>query len=483
MNTAVTRDKVLFLLLAFLFSATAGIAIWLEKYFLLLLPFAFLVFLAGWRNRELLFFVLIASLPFSAEYQFSSGLGTDLPDEGLMWLVSFLFLVPVLYRPAGIKASLQHPLVLLLLVYGCWLLVAVIFSTNPLVSVKYVLAKCWYAGAFVLAPLLVFRDKKNIAKAAQVLLFSLLCVTLIILYRHYREGFDFASASDVVQPFFRNHVNYSAMLVCGIPVLLAARALTAQPVARRWMLAACLILLAALFFSYARGAWLAALAGVIAYWLLRRKQLVTAFMLSCVLAVLSLFWLKNNDRYLQYAHPYETTIFHKDFARHLVSTYRLRDLSTAERFYRWIAGVRMIKDNPLTGYGPNTFFENYKPYAVPAFKTWVSANPERSTVHNYFLLLAIEQGIPGLFFFLVLLGAMLWYAQRLYHRATEPFYKMLAAVVAVVLSMMIVLNFLSDLIETDKLGSLFYLCLALLVVTDIQTKQGSDASPDIERIP
>ena len=110
-----------------------------------------------------------------------------------------------------------------------------------------------------------------------------------------------------------------------------------------------------------------------------------------------------------------------------MSTYQLKDVSTAERFYRWIAGVRMIKDNWLTGYGPNTFYENYKGYTVPAYKTWVSDNPEHSTVHNYFLLTAIEQGIPGFIFFTAAVGAMIYYAQHLYHRVKDPFYKTVAS--------------------------------------------------------
>ena len=142
----------------------------------------------------------------------------------------------------------------------------------------------------------------------------------------------------------------------------------------------------------------------------------------------------------------------------------------------------MIKDNRITGYGPNTFYDNYKGYAVPAFKTWVSDNEDHSTVHNYFLLIAIEQGIPGLLFFIVLLGAMLYYAQYLYHRAKDLFYKTTAITIGVMVTMIIVVNFLSDLIETDKIGSLFFLCLATLVVTDINSRKISDSSPDIKSI-
>jgi len=142
----------------------------------------------------------------------------------------------------------------------------------------------------------------------------------------------------------------------------------------------------------------------------------------------------------------------------------------------------MIKDNWLTGYGPNTFYDNYKGYAVPAYKTWVSDNPERSTVHNYFLLITIEQGIPGLIFFLLLLGALFYYSQYLYDRVKDEFYRTAALVTGVVLTMIMTVNFLSDLIETDKVGSLFFLCLSMLVVIDINTREKLNSSSHIQRI-
>ena len=219
-----------------------------------------------------------------------------------------------------------------------------------------------------------------------------------------------------------------------------------------------------------------------AYWLFRKKLLLTAFIVTVIILGAGLFYVKSNDRYLQYAHDFKTTIYHKDFREHIVATYKLKDVSTAERFYRWIAGVRMIKDNWLAGYGPGTFYYHYKPYAVPAFKTWVSDNKEKSTVHNYFLLLAIEQGIPGLFFFLLLAGAMIYYAQKLYHRVQDVFYKTTAITIGVILIMLLVVNFLSDLIETDKVGSIFFLCLSVLIVTDINTRKISQPAPDIQSI-
>ncbi len=471
MTVADNKSQFLFAALAGIFIAMLGIAVYTEQYFFVAFPFAVLLFYAGWQKRNLFFFLLLASLPFSFEYNFFSGLGTDIPDEFLMLLVSILFFSYWLYSPKAMpKNVFQHPLLLLLLTGMCWMLLTVLFSTNQQVSVKYLLAKGWYIGAFVVAPLIVFKEKKSITIASIVLAGSMMLVTIIALLRHYETGFSFETINDAVSPFFRNHVNYSAMLVCIIPVLVAFFQLSKKKNVKQLLGAAIIIALIALFFSYARGAWLALVAGAVAYWLIKKRLLFYSYIAAIIITISLLFWIKGNDRYLQYAPDYKTTIFHKDFSEHLISTYKLKDVSTAERFYRWIAGVRMIKDNWLTGYGPNTFYNNYKGYTVPAYKTWVSDNPEHSTVHNYFLLTAIEQGIPGLVFFFLLLGVMIYYAQHLYHRITDIFYKTVSAVIGIILSMIIVLNFLSDLIETDKIGSLFFLCLAMLIVTDINTR-------------
>jgi len=475
------KDRIFFTAIAILFLVAAGLSVYSGNYLIAFAPFLFLLLYAGWQHKELIFFLLLVSLPFSMEYNFSPGLGTDLPDEPLMLLTSFLFLAYWMYKPASLpKKMIQHPLLLLLILLLAWTTVTVFFSTDKVVSIKYLLAKSWYIGAFVLCPLILFQERKLFITAMILLTAAMLVVTAVTLYRHYALGFSFAGINDALTPFFRNHVNYSAMLVCFVPVLIAFYKLTKKQYLRLLIGAALSVVLIALFFSYARGAWLALLAGMFAYWLIQRRLLIYAYAIALIVVITSLFWLKSGDRYLLYAHDYKTTIFHKDFNEHLVATYKLKDVSTAERFYRWIAGVRMIKDNWLTGYGPNTFYDNYKPYAVPAYKTWVSDNKDRSTVHNYFFLTIIEQGIPGLIFLLLLVGTIFYYAQYLYQRAKDRFYRVTAITTGAVLAMLMVVNFLSDLVETDKVGSLFFLCLAVLVVTDINTREElSDPATDV----
>ncbi len=472
MTGSIHKEKGLTILFYGLFLIAISAAAFTGNYLLAVIPFALLLFYAGWQYRNAIFFLLLMTIPFSFEYNFSSGLGTDIPDELLMLLVSVIFFAYWIYLPAVLPAKMiRHPLLIVLGAMLCWTLVAVIFSTNRALSVKYILAKTWYLGAFVLAPLILFKQKRSLLIAASVLAASMLLVTLIILFRHASAGFSFGSINDAAFPFFRNHVNYSSMLVCILPVLLGFFVRADKRIAKNWLGMAIAVVLVALFFSYARGAWLALIIGLVAWWLMRKRLLVYVYLFSIVLVIGLVGWIKTNDRYLQFASDQNTTIFHSNFNKHLVSTYQLKDLSTAERFYRWIAGVRMIKDNWLTGYGPNTFYEHYKGYTIPAYKTWVSDNPEQSTVHNYYLLAAIEQGIPGLIFVLVLLGAMFYYAQQVYHRATDPFNKTVAAVCGVMITMIAALNFFSDLVETDKIGSLFFLCLSALIVVDINTRE------------
>ncbi len=136
----------------------------------------------------------------------------------------------------------------------------------------------------------------------------------------------------------------------------------------------------------------------------------------------------------------------------------------------------MVKDHWQTGTGPGTFYPIYQGYAIGAFKTWVSRNDDHSTVHNYFLLTLIEQGVVGLLLLLLLIGYLFHTAQRVYGRTNEFFWKQTVVVATVILSMICTVNFLSDLIETDKIGSVFYLCIAVLIIADNQTRKELNGS-------
>jgi O-antigen ligase len=394
------------------------------------------------------------------EWQLTETLGTDLPDEVLMWAMSLLVMLSLLLRPGfWLNRKADQPLLAFLLLHLAWILFTATLSVQPILSFKFLAAKLWYVVAFAAGSWWFLTDGKSLRIAFRCLVLPMTLALLWVLFNQAREGFLFDSVNAAVKPFFRNHVNYGAILVCLLPLPVAMAVIRKKE--RTWWIVCTMVWLVALFFSYSRGAWAALLVGGMACLLLYYRRVITAMWISLLLALGLLFYFFQDNRYLDYRPDFDQTIYHQDFSDHLQATYRLKDLSTAERFHRWIAGVRMVAEEPILGHGPNRFYEAYKPYTVTAFRTYVSDNPEHSTVHNYFLLLAAEQGLPGLVFFLLIIMRMFSIIQDAYRRSANRKEKTGWMVMASVLAMIVWLNMLSDLVEADKIGSLFFICLGI----------------------
>lgn len=453
----------LIFLISIIISLFTGHWLWMSIPFLwILIP---LVFTYTVSFTEHLFWLMLLVLPLSTELQVTDSLGLDFPDEPLLLLLTAIFFVKIIYKPSIFPTSLfKQSLFLLLILHFTWICITCFFSTNTILSVKFLLAKIWYIVPFVVMPQLLIRFQKDFSKLAICLLLPMLFVVLQALYRHAWYGFSFEGIKQTLFPFFRNHVNYSAMLICLLAVLYAVWKLTTSlHPNRKWLMAGMLIGLAGLILSYSRGAWLALLLGTVAGILIHYKQIKKAIAFLFVLLGCLLVWLNTNNHYLKFSPDYQHTIFHTDFNEHLQATITLKDVSNAERFYRWVAAFHMVREKPITGFGPNNFYDNYRAYTSNLFKTWVSNNPDHSSVHNYFLLVALEQGLVGCILFILLFFGMIIKAQQLYHQFQNVFYRTIALTIGVILVMIGTLNFLSDLIETDKIGSLFWLSLGLLL--------------------
>jgi O-antigen ligase len=465
------------LLSLFIFLLSGVLVIVLQEPLFGLIPFTWILFpvVFDWIivKPEKLFWLLLIVLPLSTELNITPQLGLDFPDEILLVLLTGITLVKLIHQPNWFPDSLQRSsLFMVLVTYMIWILITCFYSEEPLLSVKYLLAKTWYIIPFVVLPQIILSSQSSIQKLALCLLLPMLLVVIQTLVRHSLYQFAFENVQKTLSPFFRNHVNYSSMLVCLLPVGWCAWKLTpADHPQRKWILLALLIGLVGLVFAYSRGAWIALLLGVSAVWVIRKKLMGVLVILVISGVTISTIWLVTDKNYLRFSPDHDRTIFHTDLREHLQSTVNGKDVSTAERFYRWIAGARMLAEKPVTGFGPNTFYLHYRPYAVNSFETWVSDNKEHSTVHNYFILIALEQGVIGLIMFCVLYFGMLLQLQKLYHQFQSRFYRTVTITTGMVLVMIGVINSLSDMIETDKIGSLFWLCLGMVILLGKQCKE------------
>lgn len=445
------------------------IAIAMEAWWPAGIPAGLLVAWLAAVDFRRVFFLMMGCIPVSTEIELPGGLSTDLPSEPLMWVLTLVAAAWFLRNWKAIDSRyLRHPVTLALLAHLAWTTVCVVVSTDFLVSFKFLLAKGWYVTVFYFLALHLLRKQEDYKNLLWWFFVPLLFAVLTVLVRHAAHGFSFKEVNFVMGPFFRNHVMYACLLAIFLPFVWYGTYWYRRYSGAWWLLVIGIaVFVVGINFAYTRAAYVALLAAAGIYWFIRKGLIRLAlFVFSLGFAAL-VIGVTRGDNWLEFAPNYERAVTHTRFDNLLEATTKLEDISTMERVYRWVAASYMIRDRPFTGFGPGNFYFNYKNYTVSSFKTYVSDNPEHSGIHNYYLMLTVEQGIPGLLFFLVFCFLVIFKGQQVYHRTAQPYRRRM--LVAALLSFMLIcmLMLMNDFVETDKIGSLFFICAALVVNTDL----------------
>ena len=456
---------------SFLLLATILGALLTNEPLWLLAPVAFLITCQLIIDFRPVFYLLLLVTPGALEYHFESGFSTDIPTEPLEIVLMFTFIFLVILKGELLQRKfLLHPVAIVLYFHLGWILVATIYSQDIVISLKYVLAKAWYVSVFFFLGGHVLREEKHFKIAFWCLFIPTLAIVINTLIRHNQYGFAFSEVNKSMWPIFRNHVNYAVFLALMFPLLFRAAAWYDRFSWQRMLInTAKVIIAAAIYFSYTGSSWLSLAAALICYFLIRWHMLMPGVAAAIVLTIAFVVYMLHDNTYLQYAPDFKKTIYHDNFSDHLESTATLEDVSSAERIYRWIAGVKMIEAKPVIGFGPSQFHDNYQPYAVNKFTTYISRNEEKSTIHNYYLQVTVEQGFPGLFIWVVFLVTVLATGQRAYTRGT-PEQRPLTLVVTLSFITILINIALSDLIEADKIGTMFFLFAAVIINRDLLAK-------------
>ena len=465
-------ERIIFSLWALVILLSFAVAILTEIWALAGIPA--LILLAGLVVADFrkVFFLLLFCVPLSTELVFPNGFGTDLPTEPLIVGLMLVFLLFIFSRPDALAAGfIRHPVTLMVLLHWGWTLIPLLTSADSFISLKFLLAKSWYILTFFFLGGYLLRRVEDLRKFFWVILLPLMGTVIYVLVRHAGFDFSFSDVYRVLSPFYRNHVSYAAIMAIFVPLVWFVRQWYPSHSFAYWFLwVAFIILVIAIQLSYTRAA-MGAIALTVIAWAIIQWRLVKVTLVLVVLVVgIALAWMNAGNTYLAFAPEFESTISHTRFDNLLEATAQGKDISTMERFYRWIAGFNMVNERPLTGFGPGNFLEQYKPYAVSSFRTYVSHNPERSGIHCYYLMIAVEQGLPGLLFFVLLAFTTLIYGERLYHRLSAKKEKQSVMMLLLSFIVILILCIINDLIETDKVGSFFFLILAMLVNFDLSSR-------------
>ncbi len=438
----------------------------------LVVPFGLLVLLWGLGDFRRIYFLIWATIPFAIEVDLPGGLSTDFPAETLMWLSCLLFVGYLFLYHRNLDFSfILHPVFILLVIHFFWIIFTTIISQEPMISFKYTLAKSWYLVCFILIPLLLFKDIKDFKQWGLYFLIPLIGTVIIIMIRHSQYGFTFETINKAVIPIYRNHVDYACSLGIILPFAWWMRRRFVQNNAKIFFVIAMILSLGGIYFSFTRAAWLSVPLAIMSFYVIKFRLMRAVIPVALGIAILAVGWLASDNKYIDYSPDFAKTITHKKFDDLVSATYKMEDISTVERFYRWVAGYYMLKERPIAGFGPGSFYSLYQSYVDRHFTTYVSDNPEHSGMHNYYLMEAVDQGIIGLLIFLSLIIFVLLYGERLYHRMESgPWKELLIAALVSFCCILFILT-LNDMVETDKVGSFFFFCIAIVILSGMQHRQ------------
>jgi O-antigen ligase len=193
-----------------------------------------------------------------------------------------------------------------------------------------------------------------------------------------------------------HYMTFSGVLLVA-DLLLLARVATrgiGGPAGAGWRALALVPINAALLASLTRSAWLGLAAGLLALLVVSRRRLLL-WGVPALLLLLLLFPEAVLQRVVSIADPYDAT--------------------ATDRVAMAKAGVAMIGERPLLGQGPNMVQERY-----PLFRQPEAVRPAVPHLHDAFLQIAAERGLPALAWMLLLLGLPLLRAVRGYRREGGP---------------------------------------------------------------
>ena len=370
-----------------------------EIYVFNLVPiFLFVIYLALARI-DLVYFLIILLTPLSIqliEFLPSSPVDFAIPTEPLLFGVMLLMIYRTLLNGMLDRNVFNHPVTYAIIFNLFWIFVTSFTSTMPLVSFKFLLARIWFITVFYLLAIIVFRNTNNIRNYILCYSLPMLIVIAYATTRHFSYGlFDRQAAHFVMNPFFRDHTSYGAVLAMlffalGVLVLSKRRGLLFQFII--W--GAWAMITVALILSYTRAAWISVLLslGVLTVIVLKIKP--RYLLLTGVLALL-------------YLAGQRTDIIHKmernrqassaTFSEHLESISNIStDESNLERLNRWNSAFRMFRERPLFGWGPGTYMFKYAPFQRSAEKTSISTDfGDLGNAHSEYIGPLAESGIFG----------------------------------------------------------------------------------------
>ena len=366
------------------------------------------------------------------------------PSAGLERAAYYAMLAFVALLPFSIFAS-----ELLLTVAGLLWLGVMIRGRESFDAPRMFWPLAAYAGATLVAALFSVDPRTSLIDCKQLLLFSIVPIAYRLLSgRRALTAIDVIITAGAISAVIglvqfgilqfdhlgqRPRGSLGMYMTYSGQLMLVACAATARLLFRQhdrlWTALVMPALVAALVATLTRNAWIGACAGIGLLFVIRDFRLVA--LVPVVAAV-----------FFALAPPQLTERFYSSFRmktlRHDSATTEASVLSNRDRVAMIKSGLRIIKDDPLTGVGPDMVVRVYPHYRDPQ-----AVQQLNSHLHNVPLQIAAERGIPALLIWLWFIVTLLRDFFKARHGARAPSVVMaaLACTVAMIAAGMFEYNF------------------------------------------
>jgi O-antigen ligase len=284
------------------------------------------------------------------------------------------------WRLATFREAMTHPLTALAALYALLVVLSVCFSLDPRASLRAIPG----LSLFLLVPITIdLVDSFGRARAILLLLAaSGTAMAIFGLAQLAREG---PTLQNRIHANLSHYMTLSGLTLIGACVLLAF--LFEGRRRERWIGVAAVIPFAAMVFTLTRGAYVGAVAAVIAYLALRRPR--GLLLVAPILVVVFL-------------------LLPPDVRHRAASIVDPTDRTNRDRIAMARAGARMIADRPIFGLGPEMVKPYYTLYRDPDAPRWRVPH-----LHDNVLQIAAASGVFAAGIYLALLALFLARAGRL----------------------------------------------------------------------
>jgi O-antigen ligase len=473
------KKTVIYSVVGLLLSIIFALLIWNDQEYLSLFPAGLLAIYFAIFQTEKLFISIAFFTPLSINIEeFNSSFGLFLPSEPLLFGLMLWLSALQLYRPFMPKNLWRQPILFSVGIFITWIFISSITSSHPIVSFKFLLAKLWFIVPVLFFGIHFFQKEKNRITFIWLFIISSCVVVIYTITHHAMFAFGEKESHWVMSPFFKDHTIYGAIIALNVPLVFGLYLYKKHaPLIQAVIIAMIVLILAGLYFSYTRAAWLSVFGcifiGGLIYYKVNWKPL--AGIAAIVLLVVLFKWDSIQMELARNKQDHTTESFDE---RLQSATNISTDASNLERINRWSCALAMFEKRPVFGYGPGTYAFEYAPFQEPENLTIISTNfGDMGNAHSEYLGALAEMGIIGLLSFLGIVATIFYTSIMVYNRIplSDNGTRILILSMIMALSTYFIHAFLNNFLDTDKAAvPIFGMCAMIIALGLQQQKLASD---------